>query len=145
MTNIDKYINPLGNFIENNDLSIDDTDFICLQYDIVDEMEKDEVGFEITQDIFELMEKHPLVEFGTPGPLTHFIEKFYNDNQEQYQTILKKSVGEKPTIHTVWLLNRVINGTKGQIKTELTQIMESISKDESLNKEIREVAENFLE
>ena len=108
-------------------------------------MEKDEVGFEITQDIFELMEKHPLVEFGTPGPLTHFIEKFYNDNQEQYQTILKKSVGEKPTIHTVWLLNRVINGTKGQIKTELTQIMESISKDESLNKEIREVAENFLE
>jgi len=142
---MNKYLEPIATFLDNNDWSIEETDFICLQYDIVDEMEKENVGFEITQDVFELMEKNPLVEFGTPGPLTHFIEKFYNDNQEQYQTILKKSVREKPTIHTVWLLNRVINGNKGQIKMELTRIMEFISKDENLNEEIREVAENFLE
>ena len=140
---MDKFIKPLINFIENNDLSIDDTDFICLQYDIVDEMEKDGIGFEITKDIFELMEKYPLIEFGSPGPLTHFIEKFYNENDE-YETILKKSVGEKPTIHTVWLLNRVINGSQGENKTELTQLMKSISENEKLHNEIRNVAKEFL-
>ncbi|MCG8763504.1 hypothetical protein G1K46_12335 [Tenacibaculum finnmarkense] len=142
---MDKYINPLKSYLEKNELSFDDVDFSCLQYDIVDEMEKDEVGFEITQDIFDLMEEYPLVEFGSPGALTHFIEGFYNDNQEQYQTILKKSVREKPSIHTLWLLNRVINGTKGQIKAELTQIMKSIFEDNNLNEEIREVAGIFLE
>lgn len=140
-----KYLEPIINFLENNDWSIEEDEFIGLQYDIVDEMETDKVGFEITQDILELMGKNPLVEFGSPGPLTHFIEKFYNDNQEQYQKILKNSVGEKPTIHTVWLLNRIINGTEGKTKMELTQIMKSISRDLNLNKEIREVAEKFLE
>ena len=142
---MDKYIKPLINFLENNDLSIDDTDFICLQYDIVKKIETDEVGFEITQDIFDLMEKYPLIEFGSPGPLTHFIEKFYKENQEQYEKILKKSVEEKPTIHTVWLLNRVINGSQGEKTNELTQIMKSISENKNLDNEIRNVAEDFLE
>ncbi len=140
---MNKYLKPIADFIENNDLSIDDTDFICLQYDIVEKMEKDRVGFEITQDIFELMENHPLVGFGAPGPLTHFIECFYNENQEQYKDVLKKSVKEKPTIHTVWLLNRVINGSEKP--TELIEIMKSICDNENLHKEIRDVAKFFLE
>ena len=141
---MEKYLEPIINFLENNDWSVEEDEFIGLQYDIVDEMETDKVGFEITQNILELMEKNPLVEFGSPGPLTHFIEKFHNDNQEQYQEILKKSVSKKPTVHTVWLLNRIINGTEGKTKMELTQIMITISKNLNLNSEIRAVAELFL-
>ena len=105
-------------------------------------MEAEKVGFEITQSILELMEKNPLVEFGMPGPLTHFIESFYSKNQEQYEEILKKSLRKKPTIHTVWLLNRVINSSKNP--EELIKIMKSICNNENLHEEIRDVAVNFL-
>lgn len=141
---MNKYIQPVQKFLEENDWASEEPEFICLQYDVVDEMKANKVGFEIFQDVLELMEVHPLVEFGTPGALTHFVEKFYRENQEQYEKLLKKSVEEKPAIHTIWLLHRVINGNQGEKAEELIQIIKSIYENEKLHKEIRTVAGNFL-
>lgn len=78
---MEKYLKPLYNFLEKNEWYMKEPEFIILQYDIVDEMEADEMGFEAMENILELMENNPFVEFGTPGPLTHFIEKFYKERQ----------------------------------------------------------------
>ncbi|MNE18528.1 hypothetical protein D3C87_27220 [compost metagenome] len=142
---MEKYLQPIEDFIEKNDWYSEEAEFIQLQYDIVDRMEEEKVGFEAVESILKLMEKNPLVEFGTPGPLTHFIEKFYKDRQDEYETCLKQSVEQKPTVHTVWLLNRVINGSKNEKQKEFIGILNSISKDQQIQKDIRDVADNFLE
>jgi hypothetical protein len=55
------------------------------------------------------MEDHPSIEYGTPGALVHFVERFYGKG---YEDKLVESVKRKPTLSTVWMLNRLINGTK---------------------------------
>jgi hypothetical protein len=39
----------------------------------------------------------------------HFIEKFY---RKGYEEKLLESISRRPTFHTVWMLNRLINGAK---------------------------------
>lgn len=52
------------------------------------------------------MERHPLISSGTPGALVHYVESFY---KKGYEELLEKSVRNAPTVHTVWMLNRLIN------------------------------------
>ena len=66
-------------------------------------------GFETVEPILRFMEDNASLDFGAPGPLVHFIERFHG---EAYEALLLESVARRPTGHTVWMLNRVINGTK---------------------------------
>src|SRR5579872_2035699 len=66
------------------------------------------VGVETVDPILEFMEAHPNLDYGMPGALVHFVEEFY---QKGYEERLVKSINRKPTMLTVWMLNRVINGT----------------------------------
>jgi hypothetical protein len=66
-------------------------------------------GFETVEPVLRFMEDNASLDFGTPGPLVHFVERFYGD---AYVTLLLESIARKPTEHTVWMLNRVINGTE---------------------------------
>ncbi len=141
---MNKHLEAIVSFLDNNNWETEEDDFIGIQYDIVDNIEKDKIGFEIVKDVLELMEMYPLVEFGSPGPLTHVIESFYKENPDLYEIQIKQSVEECPTVHTVWLLNRLINGSQGEKAAELIGIMTSICKDDKIHKSIRIVAENFL-
>ena len=58
--------------------------------------------------ILRFMEANPSLDFGLPGPLVHFVEQYYGAG---YEGKLVASVDRNPTLHTVWMLNRVINGT----------------------------------
>lgn len=107
-------------------------------------MKSNNVGTESIQPILELMEKYPLVEFGTPGPLTHFIESFYNENNF-YEKSLFQSITKNPSVHTIWLLNRVINKSAQEKKEEYIQVLKSIYNNETLHNDIHIVAKNFLE
>jgi hypothetical protein len=62
-------------------------------------------GFEAVEPILRFIKKHPDVDYGTPGPLVHFVETFPN-----YEEKLIQSVERQPTPNTVGMLNRVING-----------------------------------
>ena len=55
------------------------------------------------------MEEFPDADFGQPGPLTHFVETFYSNG---YEELLCQSLKRRPTVHTVWMLNRIINVPK---------------------------------
>jgi len=69
--------------------------------------ESDPTGFEAVEPILRFIENHPDVEYGTPGPLIHFVETFPN-----YDEKLFESIKRQPTPDTVGMLNRVINGKR---------------------------------
>jgi hypothetical protein len=64
---------------------------------------------EVVEPILRFIEAHPRIDFGSPGPLVHFVERFY---RKGYEAKLVESFERKPTAHTAWMLNRVINGAE---------------------------------
>lgn len=64
--------------------------------------ESDPASFEAA---FRVFERHPLSDFGSPGPLVHWLERAY----PRYVEALVKSVERRPTEHTVWMVNRILN------------------------------------
>ena len=85
---------------------------------------RDGIGFEAVEPILRFMERYPAVEYGSPGPLVHFIERFY---RRGYEAQVLASVSRRPTPHTTWLLNRLINGEQDHsTKQALTNAMRGI-------------------
>ena len=79
-------------------------------------------GIEVVEPILRFMEGHPSIEYGMPGALVHFVERFY---EKGYEESLIRSTNRKPTLSTIWMLNRVINGAtmpdKRQLLIEILQ------------------------
>ena len=93
------------------------------------------VGAEAVDDVLAFMEQHPDIDFGAPGPLAHFIERFYGSD---YKTALLASLVRKPTQHTVWLLNRVINGEREpDTRSVCLAQMQQIADDRSVEDDAR--------
>lgn len=85
---------------------------------------RDGVGFEAVYPVLRFMEQHPAIDFGSPGPLVHFIERFH---RQGYESELLASISRRPVQHTTWLLNRLINGENDRsAKRALIDAMGSI-------------------
>jgi hypothetical protein len=84
-------------------------DFIFQAKSITDSLNDEEAGLESVTAILKFMEENPAFDFGAPGPLAHFMEKFY---RRGYEAELVGSLSRRPTVPTISLLNRLINGTK---------------------------------
>ena len=117
----------------------DNDDLETVMMDCMEEIEKNYNQLDSVQPLFRLMERHPLTDFGSPGPIVHFVERFY---KKGYEEELLLSLKRMPTLHTVWMLNRLINGTD-QAEVYL-DILKGISENASCDKEIREEALHFL-
>ena len=117
----------------------DNEDFETVMMDCMEEIEENYNQLDSVQPLLRLMERHPLTDFGSPGPIVHFVERFYKKGyEEEFLLSLKRM----PTLHTVWMLNRLINGTdQAEVYLEL---LKEISENASYNKEIREEALHFL-
>ncbi|MEK5215234.1 hypothetical protein [Psychrobacillus sp. FSL H8-0487] len=120
--------------------SIMNENFIDVTYDVVEEIEEREDAFEAILPIFKLMEKYPNINFGRPGPLVHFVEKFYKNG---YEEKLVESLKREPTQHTVWMLNRVINGSQGDRKAYFINVLDNIIAFPNLDEEIVSLARHF--
>src|SRR4051812_3664649 len=83
--------------------------FAARTIELTDSWAAAEVGVESVEPILRFMEAHPYIDFGAPGALTHFVERFYGQG---YEERLLESVKRMPTLSTVGMLNAVINGTK---------------------------------
>ena len=117
----------------------DNEDFENVMMDCMEEIEEIYNQLDSVQPLLRLMERHPLTDFGSPGPIVHFVERFY---QKGYEEELLLSLKRMPTLHTVWMLNRLINGTdQAEVYLEL---LKEISENASYDKEIREEALHFL-
>jgi hypothetical protein len=71
------------------------------------------------------IEEHPDLDLGSPGPIVHRLEQ---SSLEFYVPWLLASIDRKPTAHTLWMLNRVINGeSNGPRKTSLIDAMRAVA------------------
>ncbi len=114
-------------------------DFEFESENIIEKLTEEGAGFEIINQLFSIMERHPLDDFGIPGAIVHFIEQYYPD----FLPLLISSLKRTPTLHTVWMLNRCINGSSD--KEELLSVLKSIAIDNKINKAISDSAKNFLD
>ena len=102
-----------------------------------DDIEASEIGYVLTGQleqmpdaisavpiILKFMEQHPTVDFGVPGPLVHFVERFY---RKGYEDILCESFARRPTKHTVLMMHRLINGSVGDLKQKYIGLLQSAS------------------
>ena len=88
------------------------------------------------------MEAHPNWDFGVPGAFVHYVERFYKHG---YEALLVASLKRRPTSHTLWMLNRLINGEKNSdIKRQYLALLASVAQDPSQDAAVRERAADFL-
>jgi len=58
--------------------------------------------------MFDVMERMPTADLGSPGSLVHALERM----RGCYESELVASIKRLPTPSTVWMLNRILNGTR---------------------------------
>jgi hypothetical protein len=118
-------------------------DFSRRLSELVDGWESSGAGVEIVDPILRFMESHPFHDYGSPGPLVHFMELFYGSG---YDEKLVQSVRRKPTLHTVWMLNRLINGAKSPgVAQSLLEAMEQAAAHPTADLETMARVAEYLE
>lgn len=61
-----------------------------------------------------------------------------------YESLLKESVKRCPSVHTIFMLNRLYNVKTVEDNQEFTDILDNIVNDTSLENDIRNVAGDFM-
>ena len=92
--------------------------------------------------ILHFMEENPKIDYGMPGPLVHFMEKKY---KKGYEKLLLESIKRKPTEHTVWMLNRILNDVNLEDRNVYMDVLKAIVKDSKYDEELRSLSKEFLE
>ena len=109
-----------------DDSNINDLDLLC--EDII-ELNNEGWDTAILMDpLFRILEKNSDFDFGMPGQIVHTLEKHYKKGLEEE---LFKSLNRKPTFYTLWMLNRILNGTSDPKEKEgYMEMLKSILKME---------------
>ena len=97
--------------------------FIDPVFDLTDELEQCETPFDAVRPILELIESSPNIDFGGPGPLGSFMEKFYH---EGYEEELVASLKRKPTEYTIALMFRIIADKKNPNLSEYKHLLKTL-------------------
>ena len=114
-------------------------DFEYEMDEIMGRIRAEGAGFEIVEDLLHIMEKHPLDDFDMPGAMVHFIEKY----DPEYIPLLIQSIKRAPSMHTLWMLNRCINGSDDA--DEYIDVLKKVAANESLDEAIRQSAQEFVD
>ena len=125
--------------LEKPESLVGSNDFEYDSEDIISQMEAEGAGFETIEALLGIMERHPLDDFGMPGAMVHFIERFY----PEFLPLLTASVKRAPSLHTVWMLNRCINGATD--KSELLSVLEGVVNNDDAHIAVRDKAKEFFE
>lgn len=90
----------------------------------------------LIEPLFKLFERFPFFNFGNPGKIVHYLERFAD---EVYVPLLYDSVRREPTEYNVWLVNRYLNTLDNTEKAEGIMILE-----EALQKDIDEGVKDWI-
>ena len=120
--------------------SILDENFMDVAYDITEEIEGRTDAFDAVAPILKLIENNPAIDFGNPGPLVHFLETFY---KKGYEEKLVESLKRQPTKHTVWMLNRIINGSEKEIKNYFINVLLDVLKFPNISNDLVLIVKQF--
>lgn len=108
--------------------------------EIVDAMEASPQPFVLVAPILELIANHPEVDFGSPGELVHFVEKFYHQG---YEDLLLESVLKSPTVHNIWMLHRCYNDNDPNLVRQIQTLVRELKKDKTLDSQVRSMIEDL--
>lgn len=75
----------------------------------------------LIEPLFRLLERYPHFNFGNPGRIVHYLEKFDNNT---YAPFLYASIRRVPTEYNIWMLNRFLNSLDTSEKSESIVILE---------------------
>jgi hypothetical protein len=119
-----------------------DDNFASNSMDVVDTWIADGVGIEAIEPILRFMEEHPSIDFGVPGSLVQFVERFY---RKGYEEKLIASVRRKPTLMTVWMLHRLLNGAESiEEKSARLRDLEDARENPNADSAAVDMANRFL-
>ena len=119
-----------------------DDDFVGRAYELTDFWMRLPDADQAVEPILRFMEENPSVDYGVPGPLVHFVERFHGRG---YELKLIASIRRRPTQHTVWMLNRLINRTRAVDERQtLVEEMECAAINPAADHDARRDAREFL-
>ncbi len=88
-----------------------------------------------------LIEKNSTADLGSPGPIVHFLEKFIGS----YEKCLYQSLERKPSLLTIWILNRILNSAEEiTTKKDLMERMYNVTLHPLATDNEKEEANEFL-
>lgn len=118
----------------------DEDSSTALAYELTDELQQEPDGFEAVGAILDLLEKNPSFDFGAPGPLVHFVETY---SGKGYESLLIESTRRRPTCHTLWMVNRVLNDVSSSEKALFLEVLDAAISREDLEENVRHEAKEF--
>lgn len=119
---------------------VDKDDFLDIVEPLVDELSEIDLDGVSIDSLLRIIEENPEVHFGMPGPIVHFLEKFYRNG---YEERLVASVRRAPVPHNIWMLNRVINGSEGDVKLSYVHELDLLLNRQDISTEARDAASGF--
>jgi len=139
---VNSNINSIMKKIKESIMKNDDNSLFEIEEEVQKIKDINNVDKSIISELLSLYEENPNFDFGMPGALTHFLESFYRNG---YEEKLIESIHRKPTMHTLWMLNRIINGTNTkEVKKTYIQELNNLAKNHKLDKSIRDLAREYI-
>ena len=108
--------------------------------EIVDAMEAYPQPFDLVAPVLDFISEHPEVDFGSPGDLAHFVERFYHQG---YEDLLMEVVGKNPTLHNIWMLHRCFNDNDPNLVPQIQALVGELKKDKTLDSQVRSMIEDL--
>ena len=119
--------------------AVEDEDFITTE-EVLEDILEDNDSITLVEKILLFMEEHPDIDYGMPGPLVHYVERYFLRGYEQ---LLYDSIKRKPTIHTLWMLNRILNSPKLDESEKYISLMREVSNDKNIDESLRNEAKEY--
>jgi hypothetical protein len=131
----DDVINQLANIGDEDQLS-SGIESLVLSW------ENSNVGLDAVEPILRFMEDHPDWDYGMPGAFVHYMESFYGSG---YESKLIESIERRPIMHTIWMLNRLINGEKDSVQRKrYVNLLSSVKDNKYSDAETVEFVDELL-
>jgi len=118
-----------------------ESEFINALQRLIEPLEEAEFPQDAIPAVFDFFERFPDTDMGSPGPLVHFVERFY----PSYFETLVSSLERKPTPSTLWMLNRILNANIPQEqRSKGLAVLKVASQHLGASSEIKNQALHFL-
>jgi len=127
--------------LDNLARKVRDADFLHIAASAMHELAAMADAYNAVEPMLRLIEANECVDFGAPGPLVHFVERFYRSG---YEDKLVDSVRRSPTRHNLWMLNRMINAARAEEKEYLLTELDQVVRRKDVTDNTREAARQFL-
>ena len=108
--------------------------------EILEEICKNEMGEEYVEFLINFMSDNPDIDYGVPGPVVHFIEKYPVDF---YLGFLLKAIERKPNDTLLWMLNRIANVSDKKDKKKYMDVFQKTAKRKDIDAITKDTALRF--